>query len=705
MSEAAEAGGARSEAGKFLLGVDIGGTFTDLVAYRPATGSVITAKVLTTPDDPSRGALNGIDLMSTRDTIRLDDVALLIHGTTLAANALIQRTGAPTALLTTNGFRDVLAIARERHPDVYDSSLTVPEPLVPREHRLEVVERTSATGDIVASPDADEIASVVGRAIEQSGVVSLAVAFLHSYANPTNERYAAAVLADAHPQLFVSLSSDVAPEIREFERTSTAVTNAYLQPLLRHYLERLKEELTRRGYQSPLFVMLSSGGVTTSGTAALHPVRVVESGPAGGVGAALYFGRSRSDELLAFDMGGTTAKLCLITQGHLPIVAESEVARIDAQRPGSGFPLLAPTVDLVEIGTGGGSIAAIDQFGLLKVGPLSAGAQPGPACYGLGGSLPTTTDADLLLGYLDASYFVGGEMPLHRAFAEAAVARLAATLDIDLLDAAVAIHEIANETMANAAKSEAAKRGLNIRAFTLVATGGAGPVHAYGIARRLGIQQIVYPPFAGVISSLGFLVSPIAFEASRSYETPLESCDFERVKSIVEDLERQTTGIVIDAGVRPELITTRLLCEISYQGQGYETEVVLSRDAVMSGDGDAIRRAFEDEYFRLYAQKLEDHEVKLLTWRVRATEPQPEIVVEPVRSAFTSEPKGVRELWVTDVGMEPASVYERSGLAPGTTLEGPLVIEEKESTVVIPATASVTVEDDSSIIVRLKQRE
>lgn len=689
---------------RLQIGVDIGGTFTDLVAYGPSDGWTATEKVLTTPDDPSEGVLEGIRSLVARERFSLADVGLIIHGTTLATNTIIQRNGPPTALVTTKGFRDVLAIARERHSDVYDLALQVPEPLVPRSRRIEVDERTNMDGSLALVPDPDLIGRQMEPILTSDGIKSLAVALLHSYANPANERLISEAISKRFPGIFVSISCEVAPEIREFERTSTVVANAYVQPILRDYLLKLERELQSGGYRQQLYVMLSSGGIISSETAAAHPVRVIESGPVGGVAAAAYFGRDVAENLFAFDMGGTTAKICLVPRAEIPIVSESEVARIDPQRPGSGFPILAPTVDVVEIGTGGGSIASMNQFGVLKVGPHSAGARPGPACYGRGGENPTTTDADLLLGYLDPDYFVGGEMPLRKDLAEAAIARIAAELDREIPAAAWAIHDVANETMANAAKMQAAKRGLDLSQFSLVATGGAGPVHAYGIASKLGIRRLLYPPVAGVVSALGFLASPVAFEASRTYETRLNECDFDELREIVGELHATTMRVVASAGVDPWSIEVELVATMSYSGQGYEIDVPLKMESIREGDRAAVRTAFEEVYRRLYGQRLEHYAIRILTWRVRAAGPNPTVTVR-TRAASGSRAKGHRSVFVNDRNAISIPVYDRYHFSVGTVVDGPAIIEEKESTIVLLGPSHAEVRPDGSISVERLERD
>lgn len=687
-----------------LLAVDIGGTFTDLVAYAPNSQWIATAKVLTTPDDPSAGVLTGVDLLAEQEAIDPARVRLVVHGTTLATNAIVQRKGGPTALLTTKGFRDVLAIARERRGTPYDLDLSVPEPLVPRRLRREVNERIAADGTVMTTPDEAAVADLIRDIGVDGEVKSIAVSFLHAYASEANEQSVLSAVREVAPNVYVSLSSEVAPEIREFERTSTTVVNAYVQPIVSDYLVRLERELEARGYGRSFFIMLSSGGITTSSTAAKEPVRIIESGPVGGVAASIHFSKDTDGHVLAFDMGGTTAKVALVTNGELPVVSGSEVARIDPQIPGSGFPIVVPTADLVEIGTGGGSIAAVNQFGLLKVGPISAGADPGPACYGRGGAQPTTTDADLVLGYLDPDYFVGGTMRLQTSKSTEAIGALAGELELDVQATAVAIHEVANETMANAVKFQAAKRGIEVHGLTMVATGGAGPVHGHGIAARLGIRDIIYPPYAGVVSSIGFLVSPIAYESSRTFRASLDESDFDAVEKIVSELEASSLAVVTGAGVSQSEVSQTVVCAMSYDGQGYELDVVLPRDAIRRGDTGAIREEFEREYERLYGQRIASGRVRLLTWRVRSRGPRPSFDASTSGHATTKQ-KGARLIWIPDTGMVETPVYDRYALEAGDELGAPAIIEERESTIVLPGPAHVTVLTDGSISARLELAE
>jgi N-methylhydantoinase A/oxoprolinase/acetone carboxylase beta subunit len=522
----------------YRLAFDIGGTFTDFALLDTETGEIEIHKQLTTPDDPSRASLEGTSTLLKRNQLTAAALQNVIHGTTLVTNALIERKGAKVALLTTDGFRDILALRGEQRYDIYDLALRFPDPLVPRYLRHGVAERTDHAGTVLSPVDRDDVLAAVARIRAEDAndraahggpeLRSVAVSFLHSYRNPANERAAAAIIAKAWPAADISLSSAVAPEIREYERTSTTVANAYVRPLTRDYLRSLAQALATAGYRGRLYLMLSSGGIATVETATEFPVRLIESGPAGGaIGAAFFGDLCGEHDLVAFDMGGTTAKIAMIESGRPSISHQLEVARVHRFKKGSGLPIQFPSVEMLEIGAGGGSIARIDELGLLKVGPDSAGADPGPACYGRGGAQPTVTDAALVLGYLDPGNFLGGAMPLDRAAAERAITEhIAQPLGLSLADAAWGIHQLVVENMASAAKIHIVERGNDPRQYALLASGGAGPIHAASVARLLRQDRVLYPLAAGVLSAIGFLVAPVSFEFSQSQPQMLTDADW-----------------------------------------------------------------------------------------------------------------------------------------------------------------------------------
>ncbi|HLE28707.1 MAG TPA: hydantoinase/oxoprolinase family protein, partial [Anaerolineales bacterium] len=509
------------------LGVDVGGTFTDFVLLDDATGQVRTYKCLTTPRDPSNAIEEGIRGLATRVPGCVERLEEIIHGTTLVINAIIERKGARTGLITTQGFRDVLELGREIRYAPYDVFAEFPEPLVPRRRRLEVNERLRADGSVLRPLDESEARERV-HALAGMGVESIAVCLLNSFENPAHELALKHIIAEEFPSASISISYEVLPQIREYERTSTTVTNAYVKPLTEKYLRRLYDRLASLGFRGQLFIMLSSGGVTSAETAAEFPVRIIESGPTAAVIAGQYYSRLFNlPEMFCFDMGGTTAKSCLIQGGLAGVVPTFEVGRVQRFMKGSGLAIQVPVVDLMEIGAGGGSIARMSRLGTLQVGPESAGAEPGPMCYGRGGTEPTVTDADLLLGYLDADYFLGGVMKLDVEAAKRGVeARVAKPLGVSFIQAVWGIHDLINEMMAAAAKTHIAERGGNPQVVTLAAFGGAGPVHAYGLARKLGAPRLIVPPNAGVGSALGFFTAPRAFDLVRSHKAPVLAADF-----------------------------------------------------------------------------------------------------------------------------------------------------------------------------------
>ena len=543
------------------LGIDIGGTFTDLVLLDEVSGEMWFGKTLTTYGDPTDGIIAGMHAVLADASASPEKVTNVVHGTTLVTNAVIERKGAKTGLITTAGFRDVLELGRELRYDIYDLGIVMPEPLVPRDLRLGVVERTDAHGTVRQELDENGLAEAVDR-LAAEGVESVAVVFLHSYANPSNERRAAEIIRDRQPGMYVSLSCEVMPEIREFERTSATAMNAYVQPVTDRYLARLEGRLRDEGFEGVLHIVVSSGRLTTVEGARERPVQLLESGPAGGTMAAAYFGRDLAAQdasgdgaptganLLAFDMGGTTAKASLVVDGEPEITTEFEAAHVRRFKRGSGLPVRIPVIDMIEIGAGGGSIASVNSLGLLQVGPESAGSEPGPACYGRGGTLPTVTDADLVLGYLDPGYFLGGAMALDVDAARRALhEHIAEPLGISIEDAALGIHRTVNESMASAARTHTLARGHDPRRFTMVAFGGAGPVHAFQVARRLGVTRLLVPVGAGCASALGFLVSPVATERTRSFVSDIEGADWRSINGFLGAMEGEGMGFLRQSGV------------------------------------------------------------------------------------------------------------------------------------------------------------
>ncbi|MGH7310656.1 MAG: hydantoinase/oxoprolinase family protein, partial [Candidatus Rokuibacteriota bacterium] len=558
------------------LGVDIGGTFTDLVVVDEITGTLSVGKVLTTPKDPAHGVEQGIRGLLQETRLDAGAVRAVIHGTTLATNALIERTGARTALLTTAGFRDALEIRHEGRYDMYDLFIDPPPPLVPRHLRREVPERVLADGSVRSDLDTAVARGVIGELVAE-GVEAVAICLLHSYVNPAHERRLAALVTEAAPSLLVSCSSDVVPEIREYERASTTTANVYVMPLMARYLEDLERRLVERGIRGPLYIMQSSGGIALPAEAKRLPIRLVESGPAAGALAAAQAARERGEpRLLSIDMGGTTAKACVIDEGAPLVAREFEVARADRFKKGSGLPIRVPVIELIEIGAGGGSIARVDHMGLLKVGPDSAGADPGPACYNLGGRRPTVTDADLLLGYLDADFFLGGRMPLSREAAERAVdEHIVRPLGTDVTQAAWGIHRVVNENMAAAARIHGIERGKDLRQYPLFAFGGAGPVHCWQVARILKVPRILLPFGAGAMSAYGLLAAPLAFDFVRTRRQRLDAADWSTINALYAEMEAEGLALLARAGVAAADVHVRRLAEMRYVGQGHEVEAAI----------------------------------------------------------------------------------------------------------------------------------
>jgi N-methylhydantoinase A/oxoprolinase/acetone carboxylase beta subunit len=699
----------------YRLAFDIGGTFTDFALLNTRTGAIDIHKTLTTPDDPTRAALAGVTALLERAGIPARDLANVIHGTTLVTNALIERKGARVGLLTTEGFRDALATRQEARYDIYDLALRFPEPLVPRYLRLGVTERTDHRGEVTTPLDRESLLRAVAamRAEDErdrahAGVTeplaSLAVCFLHAYRNPANERAAADILREAWPEADISLSSDVAPEIREYERASTTVANAYVRPITQRYLNRLESALAALGYRERLYVMLSSGGVATVETASRFPVRLIESGPAGGAIGASFFGRACGEEdLISFDMGGTTAKICLVQDGRPSVAHTLEVARVHRFKKGSGLPVQFPSVEMIEIGAGGGSIARIDELGLLKVGPQSAGADPGPACYGNGGTRPTVTDAALVLGYLDPANFLGGAMTLDRAAAEEAIATHVATpLGLTVEQAAWGIHQLVVESMAAAARIHIIERGRDPRRHALLAFGGAGPIHAAGVARLLKQQRIIYPPAAGVLSAIGFLVAPVSFEFSRSEPCLLNSVAWAQANALVGELEAQGRAVVAEAGVAADAVTVERRVEARFAGQINEISVELPPGDLGPQSEETISAAFLRAYQELYGHVLDGIPVEIVTWRVVTGGRLGSVTArhEATGDPGPAVPKGTRSVYWYETGSYvDTPVHDRYSLPPGTVVPGPAVVEESESTVLVPPLHTGTIDARRNLVV------
>ena len=667
------------------IGADIGGTFTDVVLETAAKRFSI--KLLTTYDAPERALLEAVYILLGQAGLQPADVELLVHGTTLATNALIERRGVRTALLTTEGFRDVLEMGTESRFDQYDIAMEKPVPLVPRRLRLGVAERVAADGTVLLPLDQAGVRAAAAR-FRAEGVASIAIGFLHSYVNPAHEQAAARILEAELPDVSLSLSSEVSPEMREYERFSTTAANAYVRPLVATYLLRLDRQLKERGFRCPLFLMLSSGGLTSVETAARFPVRLVESGPAGGaIFAASIAAELGIAKMLALDVGGTTAKICLIDDGKPQRSQGFEVARMHRFRKGSGLPLRIPVVEMVEIGAGGGSIARLDLTGRLTVGPQSAGSEPGPACYGRGGGQPTVTDADLVLGRIDPAAFAGGAISLDVEAAEHALAILAPG-GAEAMTKALGISEIVDETMVSAARVHAIEQGTTIDERTLVAFGGAAPLHAARIAEKLGIDRIIIPRSAGVGSAVGFLRAPIAFEISRSLHQRIASIDYGRLDALLTQMSDEAHAVISAADGKTERVESRMAFA-RYCGQGYEIAVDLPMRRLGPADGDFLVSAFEAVYRAQYGRVIRDLPIEILTWRVTvstiaAAAGETPTPVETHRILVPALSRSVLDTATAEISTY--GVVTRTELRPGDRMAGPvLIVEDETTTVVSPA--------------------
>jgi N-methylhydantoinase A len=681
------------------LGIDVGGTFTDLVALDHQSGRGTIWKESTTPDDPALGVVEGIRHLLTEHHIMPAAIGRVVHATTLFTNALIERKGAPTGLLTTAGFGDVLEIGRERKYELYDLAIEMPRPLVPRRWRREAMERLAPDGSVEVRLDIDAALREVEWLVQQ-GVRSLAIVFLHAYANPVHEQQAAAAIAQRFPQLSLSLSSAIAPEIREYPRTSTTVANAYVQPLAQSYLDRLEAALSDLGIGGQLLLMLSSGGLAPIVEARRVPVQLLESGPAAGALAAAVFGRSAGlDRVLAFDMGGTTAKLAIVEAGE-PLVAWGfEAARQKRFLRGSGLPIQIATIELIEIGAGGGSIARRGALGTLQVGPESAGAVPGPACYGRGGEDATVTDADLAAGCLDPDYFLGGAMHIDIVAARNSLSRLAGEIGLSPQRVAAGIRVLVDETMTGAARVAIAERGEAPPEYALLATGGAGPLHAWEVARRLGVRRILCPPGAGAGSALGMLMAPARVDRAASVNAALDEVDWAEIDATFARLRVETTAVIQAAGGDMERLRTQRMADLRYTGQGFEVTVPLP-DTLSAA---AVQAAFESRYGALFNRTVPGAAVQLVTLRLS--------LIAPIRGAQCSvtlhrptrqkEPVKGRRMVGFAEGDIMTDVYDRYALQPGMRFGGPAVIEESESTFVIGPDSHAQVLADGAILVEL----
>ena len=682
----------------FRIGVDIGGTFTDIVAVRENSGEKFNGKVLTTPMNPSEGVLQGVSEIIKKHNINPENCRI-IHGTTLVANALIERKGVETALLTTEGFKDVLEIGREWRYDLFSLDLEMPNPIVPRHLRFEIKERLDYKGDILVSLDQNELI-LIAKKLAKLNIRTLAIVFMHSFKNSIHEELAKNIFNKYAPNINLCLSSSVSPEIGEYERTSTTVANAYVQTIFKSYIDALVKGLKKIGIKNDLFLMLSDGGIVHQKTAVEYPIRLVQSGPAGGAQAATLYGRStNSNDVLCFDMGGTTAKACLIENGKPSRTTVFEVARVYRFAKGSGLPLQVPVIDMIEIGAGGGSIARIDDMGLIQVGPDSSGSFPGPACYNLGGKHPTVTDSDLVLGYLDAENFLGGDMKLEKKLAEQAIKTfIAEPMKISVLEAAWAIHEIVTENMSQAASIHALEKGRKIEKYTMIPIGGAGPVHACSLMSKMNLNKMISPPDAGVASAIGMTASPNSFELVQADMQQLELLNFTKMKKAFLDMEKKGTKLLLQTGTNKKHISINNSTLMRYVGQGYEIEVPLNKEVLSLKNIKNIKLEFEKVYQNLFG-RIEKMPMEIISWRTIASGPLPNFSLNfnEKKKSLSKEKK--RKVFFGGKIFNDTIVLDRSSLSKTFKSIGPLIIEERESTLVIPPNFKVQMHESGNLII------
>jgi 5-oxoprolinase (ATP-hydrolysing)/N-methylhydantoinase A len=692
---------------RYRVGFDIGGTFTDFILYDHVEQAIRIHKALTTATDPWRGAIDGIHALLAAENLDFGDLSQIVHGTTLVTNAIIEGKGAQTGLLTTRGFRDVMESGREQRYDIYDLFLQFPKPLIARGLRREISERILARGDVRQPLALDEVRSEA-RSLVAQGVTSVAVCFLHSYQNASHERQVGELLAREFPELSVSLSCEVAPEIREYERVCTTAANAFVRPLIDDYIRTLESQLRQKGFEGQLFMMLSSGGLVSADVARRFPIRLLESGPAGGaLATSMISHKLGRPDIISFDMGGTTAKTAMVRDHAVPVAPMMEVARTHRFKKGSGIPIRSPVVDMIEIGAGGGSIAYLDAVNLLKVGPESASSDPGPVCYGLGGTRPTVTDASVVLGYLDPGAFLGGRMSLDITAATSALADLGKGVGLDAARTAWGIHTLVCENMAAAARSHIIEKGCDPRAFAMVAFGGAGPGHAVKVAKILGVKEVIVPPASGAASAFGFLTAPPGFEAVRSAIWTLDDMlDFDRVGRLLEEIGQEARIRLADAHVPAGAETVERFADMRLKGQLHEISVPLPERPLDGAWREQLRDQFVQTYEALYQSVPPQAAIEVLSWRVRVSGPAPEIDLAPasVTHSGATGLKGRRNLYF-GAGFVDAVVYDRYALRPGDRILGPAAVEEKESTTIVSPGDVLVVDESLNLCIAIGQED
>ncbi|MEC8775948.1 MAG: hydantoinase/oxoprolinase family protein [Pseudomonadota bacterium] len=692
-----------SDIGKRIrVGVDVGGTFTDFVLVDEKRDLIFTGKRLTTPEDPGLAITDGLERLVSESGTSVPELDAVVHGTTLVANTIIERKGAKVGLITTKGFRDSLEMGREIRYDLYDLFFEKPEPLAPRFLRQPVDERIDAKGNVLWPLDENTLGAAAEKLVAE-GVEAIAICFMHAYANDAHERQAKEILDAKYPDMPITTSTEVAPEIREYERANTACANAYVLPLMQRYLGDLSQKLSDQGLKQPLYLMQSGGGIASVTRGQAAPIHLIESGPAAGATAGAFYGRlTGTERVISFDMGGTTAKMCLIEEYEPEHAHEFEAGRVRRFKKGSGLPLKVPVIDLIEIGAGGGSLARVDNMGLLKVGPDSAGSEPGPVCYGLGGTQPAVTDADLLLGYLSPEYFLGGEMDLDLGLVKDAVEeKLANVTGLSVEEVAAGIHTIVNENMASATRMYIAEKGRDPRRYALIASGGAGPVHAYGMAKLLKISRVICPLGAGVLSALGFLVAAPGTDSVRSYVSRLENLDWDRLNRLFREMEEEAMAQIVEAGADPATVTMRRRADMRYSGQGFEIDVPVPDGEMDGSAADVMRQSFLDKYQELFGRQIDDLPIEALTWRIYASGPTPNVELNFAGQQIDEEPsdKGERQVYFPETGYATCKIYNRYALKPGDSFRGPAVIEERESTAVAGPDTTVSIDKYLNLVI------
>ena len=684
------------------VGADIGGTFTDIVIE--VGDALHSTKLLTTHSAPEQAIVGGVNLVLRRAGIKPGEIDSLIHGTTLATNALIERRGARTALITTKGFRDVIEMRTENRFELYDLNIVLPPPLISREHRYVIDERVDARGQVLKGIDAAEVDALTDR-ILAGGYESVAVGLIHSYANAAHELEIKAGLKRKHPNLPVSISSEISPQMREFQRFNTVCANAYVQPVMASYLRRLTGSLAGIGITAPVYIMHSGGGIITVDIAIEFPVRLLESGPAGGaIFAAHIAARYGLTRVLSYDMGGTTAKICLI-EDQVPKTAKTfEVARTYRFKKGSGMPISIPVIEMVEIGAGGGSIASIDSMRQIRVGPHSAGSEPGPACYGRGGDKPTVTDADLLLGRIDPDGFAGGTIPLSKAAAETAIQTgLGAKLGIDVTSAAFGLSEVVDENMSNAARMHAVENGKELAGYTLIAFGGAAPLHASRLCEKLGVTQVLVPPGAGVGSAIGFLRAPFGFESVRSAYVRLSRFDPFKVNAVLKDLADEAVSFV-KTGAKDAEPICECTAYMRYLGQGWEIPVGIDVKTYGASSGEEFKTRFAEAYTALFGRAIDDLDVEIVSWSLRASSPPVAVKRITILDAASAAPViGTRRIFdAQSGGFVEGKVVERKAMQPGAAVTGPAAIIEDETTTIVGPVFEAVLQSDGCLLLRAR---